>query len=468
MTTAKHLAAQLVAKLTNKPISEFDPDKKVMSPLQQYELRGNNAVLRQLSNVPELVLVGAAGTGKTLAVLDYLHEMCVIYPKARILIMRKVRADLADSVLVTYERDILGEDNPICANIQREYRKLYRYPNGSTITIGGMDRPGKVLSAEYDIIYVPECVQLSEQDWEMLIMRNRSTVLPFQQVIGDTNPDRPDHWLKKRADAGIVTMLNTYHEDNPKYWDIDKQQWTLAGESYVLGKLNRLTGVRRARYKDGKWVIAEGAIYDEWRDDLHVVSEFNIPLHWRKIRVVDFGFTHAFVCQWWAIDDDGRMYLYREIYKTRRLVSDHAREIIRLSENERIEATICDHDAEGRAQLESAGIPTIAARKSVKTGLEAVKLRMRVEEDGKPRLFLLSDSLIERDFELEDAKLPLCTRDEIPGYIWANTKREEPVKENDHGCDAMRYAAMYLDDRETSTIATARAVGFRGRSRNRR
>ena len=162
------------------------------------------------------------------------------------------------------------------------------------------------------------------------------------------------------------------------------------------------------------------------------------------------------------------MYLYREIYKTRRLVSDHAREIIRLSENERIEATICDHDAEGRAQLESAGIPTIAARKSVKTGLEAVKLRMRVEEDGKPRLFLLSDSLIERDFELEDAKLPLCTRDEIPGYIWANTKREEPVKENDHGCDAMRYAAMYLDDRETSTIATARAVGFRGRSRNRR
>ena len=69
-----------------------------------------------------------------------------------------------------------------------------------------MDRPGKILSAEYDVIYAAEAVQFTEQDWETFVMRCRNGVLPFQQVIGDTNPDRPDHWLKKRCDAGSLWM----------------------------------------------------------------------------------------------------------------------------------------------------------------------------------------------------------------------------------------------------------------------
>jgi predicted transcriptional regulator len=40
---------------------------------------------------------------------------------------------------------------------------------------------------------------------------------------------------------------------------------------------------------------------------------------------VDFGYTNPFVMQWWAEDPDGRLYLYREIYRTRRLVEDHAK-----------------------------------------------------------------------------------------------------------------------------------------------
>lgn len=463
---ASDIAAEWAARLTKKPVKTIKQAQKQSLKLKTYELRGNNARLRELRDHAEVCLVGAAGTGKTLAVLDYLHEIAMEYGGARILIVRKVRADLADSVLVTFERDILGEDNPIAMNVQRQYRKIYNYSNGSEIVVGGMDRPGRILSAEYDIIYVAEATQLTLEDWEMLVMRNRSTVVPFQQVIADTNPDRPDHWLKQRADEGMVTLLNTYHEDNPKYW-MDGA-WTADGVRYVLGKLARLTGVRKLRYKDGKWVIAEGAIYEDWRDDLHVIESFEIPTHWRRFRVVDFGYNNPFVCQWWAIDPDGRMYLYREIYKTKMLVSDLAMLINELSEGESIEATICDHDAEGMATLRAAGISTKAAKKSVKTGIEKVSLRMRVEDDGKPQLFIFCDALVGRDLDLEEAKLPTCTAEEIPGYVWSNkSKKEEPIKEHDHGVDAMRYGVMYLDDEKASTTRTAKARGFRGGRRRR-
>ena len=47
---------------------------------------------------------------------------------------------------------------------------------------------------------------------------------------------------------------------------------------------------------------------------IHVIDPFPIPSYWRRFRVVDFRYTNPFVCQWWAVDQDGRMYRYRKIY----------------------------------------------------------------------------------------------------------------------------------------------------------
>jgi hypothetical protein len=77
-------------------------------------------------------------------------------------------------------------------------------------------------------------------------------------------------------------------------------------------------------------------VYEGWDRAVHLIDRFDIPADWRRIRSIDFGYTNPFVCQWWAIDPDGRMYRYREIYRTRRLVSDHAAEIRKLSAGESI------------------------------------------------------------------------------------------------------------------------------------
>jgi PBSX family phage terminase large subunit len=417
------------------------------SSQRQWELRGNNLAAQE-NHDPELILVGAAGTGKTLANLAYINRMMWEYPRLRVLVVRKVRADLAESVLVTFERDILGYDNPICAGIQREHRQAYRYPNGSIMALGGMDRPGKVLSSEWDIIYVPEASQLELNDWETLSMRlARTSNFPFPQLRGDTNPDRPDHWIIQRSRAGTLTLLDTYHRDNPAFWDETANDWTPLGRIYVLGRLARLTGIRKARYYENKWVNAEGAIYEDFSDPVHCIDPFEIPATWTRFRSIDFGYNHAFVCQWWAVDPDGTMYLYREIFKTKRLVEDHARDINRLSAGENIAFTVCDHDAEDRATLKRYGIKTDAAKKAVTAGIQAVQSRMKVDENTKkPRIYFVRGATVERDPDLVDNKKPASTIEEIPGYVWSDkSKKEEPVKEDDHGVDAMRYAVAAID-----------------------
>jgi phage terminase large subunit len=145
------------------------------------------------------------------------------------------------------------------------------------------------------------------------------------------------------------------------------------------------------------------------------------------------------------------MYRYREIYMTRRTVKTHAAEINRLSEGEHIEATITDHDAEDRATLEENGIDTTAAIKDVSPGIQKVQERLMKAGDGRPRIFYLRDSLVERDEALVEAGKPCCTEQEFDVYMWPKAIdgkpiKDAPVKMNDHGMDSTRYGAMYIDN----------------------
>lgn len=409
--------------------------------------RGPQADL-QTSQADELVLSGPAGTGKSVACLHKVHRMALQYPNSRWLIVRKTRRSLTESGLVTFERQILGEGNPICAGVQRENRHSYKYPNGSEVVTGGIDEPTRLYSTEYDGIYVQECNELSLNDWESLIRPLRNGIAPYQQIMGDCNPDAPGHWLYKRAtESKLATMWHTLHEHNPRMHD--GVEWTDFGRNYIA-KLDRLTGVRYQRLRWGKWVAAEGAVYDEWSAAVHLIERFNIPATWPRYRAIDFGFGNPFVCLWLAVDPDGRIYVYREIYRTKRLVEDHAVNIKRWSEGERIVLTVCDHDAEDRATLNRHAIPNAAANKAITFGIQSVAMRLKAAGDGKPRLFWLRDSLIDMDQDLAEAKLPTSGIQEFDSYMWPKGQdgkavKEVPVDLHNHAMDALRYGVVLID-----------------------
>ncbi|MFJ8852353.1 phage terminase large subunit [Streptomyces sp. NPDC102437] len=430
-----------------------------------FEPRGANLDLLRCRET-EVAAVGRAGTGKTLAACWKLHLTAMKVPNLRALMMRATHTSLTATTLVTFQRQValgsLMDGTVRWFGGSGKDPAAFRYANGSTILVAGGDRPEKFLSAELDRIFVDEAVEISLDLHETLLSRLRGQAPTYKQLVLATNPSHPQHWIKQRADDGRLIMITSSHRDNPFYVNRDGS-YTEAGSSY-MSKLDALTGVRRMRLRDGRWTVAEGVIYEEYEDTVHLVDRFEVPADWPRIWGVDFGYTNPFCWQCWAIDPDGRLWLYREIYMTRRTVDEHARTIlthvtegkgddVRWTEPKPI-AIVCDHDAGDRAVLErELGLPTTPARKTVNTGLQAVKTRLRASGDGRPRLFLMRGALVERDEALAEAKKPVCTADEISGYVWAKptgtaankAEPEAPLKVDDHGCDTMRYVVAELD-----------------------
>lgn len=439
------------------------------------ELRGNNLALGWITD-RECYLDGPAGTGKTVGALYKVHRVLSQYPGARALVSRKTNTALSGSAMVTYKDNILrGRADIKWYGGSKVKPAAWIYPNGSEMIVNGLDKPEKVLSAEFDIAYINEAPECEENDVEFVRMRLRprtgGPALPFRQLIMDGNPGPPTHWLNERMNRGQTRRLISRHEDNPRYFDLRTNDWTDEGREYVFGILGGLTGVRLARYRYGIWAAAEGTVYEDvWDRARIIVNRFAIPKEWPRFLAIDFGFTNPFVCLWCAKDPDGRLIIYRQLYKTKTLVEDHAKSIaiasgwfhLLPSDHPRYKdrpaewsdplprVVICDHDAEDRATLERhLRLYTTPAKKSVSDGIQAVASRFKAAGDGRARVEILQGSLVEQDQELISAKRPTCLEEEPESYVWDTRqgmkKGDQPVKENDHALDALRYLVAFHD-----------------------
>lgn len=407
----------------------------------------------------ELLVSGAAGTGKSVGLLFKIHLSMLKYPGARALLARKTHASLTASTLVTLRQHVASE--ALNAGIMKYFGgsgaepAAYRYRNGSTIVVGGLDRPSRLLSTEYDLAMVDEATETSPEDIDTIVTRLRHGRLPYQQLLMATNPAGPTHHLKARADTGRCRMLYSQHEDNPRMFR--DGAWTEYGQTY-LARLETLTGVRYQRMRHGLWVAAEGLVYEGWNPAVHVVDRLpEGSENWTRWWSIDFGWSNPMVVLFFAEDPDGRLWLYRQIYHTHVLVEDLVRQIKKIVQKPdgtwrepRPRAVVADHDAEDRATFERhMGLSTTAAKKTISDGIQAVQARLRPAGDGRPRFFVVKDCLVQRDKELVEAKKPTCFEDEIAEYVWPQDvkpdKREVPVKENDHAMDSARYMVAERD-----------------------
>ena len=103
------------------------------------------------------------------------------------------------------------------------------------------------------------------------------------------------------------------------------------------------------------------------------------------------------------------------------------------------------------AQFQAGNVPALAAVNDIRPGIDAVKQRLMLADDGRPRLQFLRTANTDTDSDLEFAKRPTGLLDEITAYVWPKSAegkpiKEVPVKENDHAMDTMRYAVMGADN----------------------
>lgn len=431
----------------------------------------------------ELLVAGPAGTGKSRGLLEKLLVLAIKYPGSQHLALRKTAVSLAATGMQTWEKfvatELLASGRVIYFGGSKREPAAYRFWNGSRIAMGGMDNPTKIMSGEYDSVYVQEATEFTVTDWENAISRLRNGAMPYQQIMADCNPDAPEHFLYQRAHGGPLVMWHSRHEENPVLFNEFPDPSTVDGYRYevterglaYMRKLDALTGVRYQRLRLGQWVAAEGVIYEQYSAARHLVDRHDVPAAWPKYWVIDFGYVNPTVVQFWAEKPDGDLVMFREIYITGRTVDQVARmaleqcAVLRNGADrvhpkssdwvwrlgERPTAVICDHDAEGRAVwTRETGLVTRAAKKDVLDGIQAGQVRLRDD-----RVTFMRDSLCHpRDQELVDKFRPASTIEEFPGYVWikrgpASDKREddEPKKEDDHGMDCFRYLCMARDPR---------------------
>jgi phage terminase large subunit len=393
----------------------------------------------------EVLISGPAGTGKSRACLEKLHDDLMAYPRSRALIVRKTRASLTSSALVTYEEKVLAErpEGPaIIGNVHRENRSIYRYPNGSEVVVGGLDKPTRVMSTEYDRIYVQEAIELAAADWEALTTRNRNFVIPIQQMFGDTNPDHPHHWLKKRCESGTTRYIESHHEDNPRLFRDDT--WTPEGIAYIR-KLDGLTGVRKERLRFGRWVQAEGVIYDNFdiRYNVSEEAEYNTALP--IVMGVDDGYVygdgpgyanyHPRVFLLGQETPQGGINIFYELYMTLTLPERQLEELAKAGYPQPEYAYIDSSARELRARIGEAGIAAAGATHTVSEGIK--NLRRLIGDEQGVRLIQIN---------------PRCVNliREMSSYVYdanatvAVVGEPKPLKVDDHGPDTLRYMTWHM------------------------
>lgn len=255
------------------------------------EFRGA-ALEAQTITAHEWMIAGPAETGKTFGALWRLDTLLRTTPKSQYTLLRKVRADMDGTVLNTWRRVIAMRPNP-AVPYGGEKPQWYIYPNGARLWVGGLDKPGKALSAERDGIYVNQAEELDQLDWEVLTTRTtgRGAVTETPMLFGDCNPGPADHWIMRRPS---IVLLKSVHQDNPSlYARMPAGSFVLTPQGErSIGALSRLTGLQRQRLYLGLWVGAEGQFFEQWDEDVHVIDPFPIPADWPIWGAFDHGFVH--------------------------------------------------------------------------------------------------------------------------------------------------------------------------------
>jgi phage terminase large subunit len=192
----------------------------------------------------------------------------------------------------------------------------------------------------------------------------------------------------------------------------------------------------------GLFHMLEGAVFKEFDPTRHIVDVPPIPWHWRKMKGVDFGWDHPFVCLWMALTPITNAQIYQEHFQSAWLLGAHAKKIQEMDwfhldnkENRepQFEPGVCDWDKQDWKELEALGIPLSPADKSDQ--------KMNIERVN--RWFHQDRIVIDRGCK--------NTIRQVKNWHYPERKEGKPHKEvpvdiDDDTCDVLCYLLAAVDD----------------------
>ena len=389
---------------------------------------------------PWVLTDGGRGSGKTRALAIKLAARAGV-PGAREGLFRQRLIDLRTTTL----RSLLEGDGyapPVLmpgSYTHNQQLKTITLHGGGTIVYNGMDQgdvgrqagsTGRGSSMNLSGAAFDEAVEMTEHAVVQVAMSVRLKIdgLPLQRYLA-CNPGPPSHWLAKRFGLAAGNAPKVGHTRIPAPAGAN---WHLPAE--FLAELRGLEGVARERYWLGKWVGSDGLVYDLWDRAVHAVDSYAEPA--RVVVGVDYGYTDPFAAVRVELDADRRAHVASEVYQTRMQQSDMIDAVRSIADG--ADAVYYDSAAPQLGQaMRDAGLPAAPCRKgpgSINAGILRVSQRLRVADDGRPRLTVS----------------PNCTHTigEFESYEWRESNgnlRDAPRDLNNHAMDAIRYAVAEID-----------------------
>lgn len=339
------------ASSTRSPLSlladRLDPPERDVFGLLGYTPTDRQQVFHEADEF-DVLYGGAAGGGKTKALLmDGLRD-ADRYPGLRIGAFRRTYDELAESffkelTLIDFARD-LG-----CRWIGNE-REL-RFPNGSVIRFRYLESikdATRRQGGEYQKVLIDERTLISPEAVSIVVderIRSGRRDIPVLGIRSGTNPGGPGHGTCKRRYVDATGYgRQTYCDEQGRTVrfvpaKVDDNPHVDAGYKARLDAIS--DPARRAAMKDGSWDSFAGQFFSEWNRDLHVVRPFTVPPTWERRAGIDWGYAHAWAVVWIAYHER-RAWVYRQVYETGVLERDQAQRILRAERGESLRMRLAD------------------------------------------------------------------------------------------------------------------------------
>ena len=356
-----------------------------------------------------LVLMGGAGSGKSYFAAQKCLIRLISEPDMRIIFCRKINKTIRNSQFLLF-KDIIRKHRLLPYFDIAESRMDITYlPNGNQLLSASLDDPEKLKSlAQPTAIWIEEATELNVSDFRQLDLRLRAIHHTYVQICLSFNPISKKHWLYElfgKQQKPNTTLLKTTFLDNPHidaaYADMMTQ---LATEDehyhriYALG----LWGEQR-----------KGLIY-------HYTTATTLPDNCELIYGLDFGYNKPTALVKMGLKEK-QVFVEEKLYATGLTNSDLITRLHQLIPHKSSPIYADSAEPQRIAEIHRAGFNIKPAHKEVLPGIDFVKRHHLLVLHPCPNLI-----------------------HELDHYRWcedlSGNTLDQPVKDNDHALDALRYA----------------------------